>query len=49
MKSGLMASSKKLNLHVRSLQKFWTTDFGFVSRDNQAVCGLCCQNSFAEH
>ena len=44
MKSGLMASSKKLNLRVRSLQKFWKTDFGFVSRDNQAVCGLCCQN-----
>ena len=23
--------------------EFWTTDFGFVSRYNQAVCGLYCQ------
>ena len=39
-----MASSRKLKLDVGSFQEFWTTDFGFVSRDDQAVCALCCQN-----
>ena len=39
-----MASSKKLKLDVRSFQEFWTTDFGFISRYNQAGCALCCQN-----
>ena len=39
-----MTSSKKLKLHVGSFQEFWTTDFGFVSRDNQTVCALCCPN-----
>ena len=43
MKSHLMASSKKLKLNVRSFQEFWATDFAFFSRDNQAVCALCCQ------
>ena len=41
-----MASSRKLKLDVRSFQEFWTTDFGFVSRDARAVCALCCQNNF---
>ena len=40
----LMASSKKLKLDVRSFQESWTSDFGFVSRDDRAVCALCCQN-----
>ena len=40
----LMASSKKLKLDVRSFQESWTSDFGFVSRDDRAVCTLCCQN-----
>ena len=44
MKSDLMASSKKLKLDVGSLKEFRTTDFGFVSRDDQTVCALCCQN-----
>ena len=44
MKSGLMASSKKFKSDVRSFREFWTTDFAFVSRDNQAVWALCCQN-----
>ena len=44
MISGLMASSKKLTLHVRSFGEMWTEDFGFVFRDDQAVCALCCQN-----
>ena len=39
-----MACSKKLQLHVKSFQEFWTTDFEFISPDNQAVCALCCQN-----
>ena len=39
-----MASFKKFELDVRSLLEFWTTDFGFVSRDDRAVCALCCQN-----
>uniref|UniRef100_H2YQ88 DUF4371 domain-containing protein n=1 Tax=Ciona savignyi TaxID=51511 RepID=H2YQ88_CIOSA len=39
-----MASSKKLKLDVRSFQESWTLDFGFVSRDDRAVCALCCQN-----
>ena len=45
MKSDLMTSSKKLKLDVRSFQEFWTTDFRFVSRDDQVVCALCCQNT----
>ena len=40
----LMASSKKLELQVKSFRELWTKDFGFVSRDDQAVCALCCQN-----
>ena len=44
MKSGLIASSKKLKLRVKSFQEFRTTDFGFVSPGNQVVCALCCQN-----
>ena len=50
MKSDLMASPKKLKLDVRSFQELWTTDFGFVSRDELAVC-VCSvfKTSFAEH
>ena len=44
MKSDLMVSSKKLKLDMRSFQEFWTTDFGFVSRNDQAECALCYQN-----
>ena len=29
---------------MRSFQESWTTDCGFVSRDDRAVCVLCCQN-----
>jgi len=36
--------SKRLKLDVRSFQRSWTADFGFVSRDDLAVCVLCCQN-----
>ena len=43
-KTDLMTSSKKLKLDVRSFQEFWTTDLGFVSRNDKAVCALCCQN-----
>ena len=39
-----MAACKRLKLHVRSFQESWTTDFGFVSRDDRAVCAFCCQN-----
>ena len=38
MKSGSMAVCKRLKLDVRSFQEFWTTDYGFVSRDDRAVC-----------
>ena len=44
MKSGSMAACKRLKLDVRSFQESWTTDFGFVARDDRAVCVLCCQN-----
>ena len=40
-----MAACKKLKLDVRSFQESWATDFGFVSRDDRAVCALCCQNN----
>ena len=39
-----MAACKRLKLDVRSFQESWTTNFGFVSRDDRAVCALCCQN-----
>ena len=39
-----MAACKRLKLDVRSVQECWTTDFGFVSRDDRAVCMHCCQN-----
>ena len=39
-----MAACRRLKLDVRSFQESWTTDFGFVSRDDRAVCALCCQN-----
>ena len=39
-----MASSKKLILDARSFQEFCTTDFGFVSRNDKAVCALFCQS-----
>ena len=38
-----MAACKRLKLDVMSFQESWTIDFGFVSRDDQAVCVLCCQ------
>ena len=44
MKSDFMAFFKNLKLNVRSFQEFQTTDFRFVSQDDQAVCALCCQN-----
>ena len=44
MKSGSMAACKRLKLDLRSFQESWTTDFGFVSQDDRAVCALCCQN-----
>ena len=44
MKSNLMVSFKKLKLDVGSFQEFQTTDFGFVSQDDQALCALCCPN-----
>ena len=37
MKSDLMASCKKFKLDEGSFQEFWTTDFEFVSRDDQAM------------
>ena len=40
-----MAACKRLKLDVRSFQESSTTDFGFISRDDRAVCVLCCQNS----
>ena len=39
-----MAACKRLKLDGKSFQKSWTTYFGFVSRDDLAVCVLCCQN-----
>ena len=39
-----MAACKRFKLDVRSFQESWTTDFGFISRDDRAVCVLCCQN-----
>ena len=39
-----MASFKKLKLDVGFFQEFWTTDFGFVSREDKAVCALFCQS-----
>ena len=42
MKSHLMASYKRIYLDARFLQKSWKIDFDFVSRDNRAVCVLCC-------
>ena len=44
MKSGSMAACNRLKLDVRSFQESWTTDFGFVSREDRAVCVLRCQN-----
>ena len=44
MKSGSMAACKRLKTHVRFFQESWMTDFGFVFRDDRAVCALCCQN-----
>ena len=50
MKSDLMASSKKLQLDVRSFLETLTTDFGFVSQDDQAVCVLfAVKTLFAKH
>ena len=33
-----MAACKRFKLDVRSFQESWTTDFGFVFRDDRAVC-----------
>ena len=44
MKSGSMAACKRLKLDVKSFQESWTTDIGFVSRDDLALRVLYCQN-----
>ena len=52
MKSGSIAACKRLKLEIRSFQEFWTTDFGFVSRDDRAVCVCVCsavKTLFAGH
>ena len=36
-----MAACKR---DVWPFQESWTTDFGFISQDDRAVCVLCCQN-----
>ena len=39
-----MVACKRLKFDVRSFQESWTTDFGFVPRDDRAMCVFCCQN-----
>ena len=39
-----MSAVKKLKLDLRQFQESWITDFGFVCRNDRAVCALCCEN-----
>ena len=34
----------KIRCTVRQFQESWTTDFGFICRNDRAVCTLCCEN-----
>ena len=39
-----MSAAKRSKSDVRQFQESWTTDFGFVCRNDRAVCTLCCEN-----
>ena len=39
-----MSAAKRSKSDVRQFQESWTTDFGFVCRNERAVCTLCCEN-----
>ena len=39
-----MSATKKSKSDVRQFQESWTTDFGFVCRNDKVVCALCCEN-----
>ena len=39
-----MSAAKRSKSDVRQFQESWTTDFGFVRRNDRAVCALCCEN-----
>ena len=39
-----MSAAKSSKSDVRQFQESWTTDFGFVRRNNRAICALCCEN-----
>ena len=39
-----MSAAKRPKSNVRQFQESWTTDFGFVCRNDKAVCALCCEN-----
>lgn len=39
-----MATAKKVKIDVRSFQSSWTDDFGFIQKNDRAVCALCCEN-----
>ena len=39
-----MSAAKRSKSNVRQFQESWTTDFGFVFRNDRALCALCCKN-----
>ena len=44
VKLNAISAAKRSKSDVRQFRESWTTDFGFVCRNDRAVCALCCEN-----